>query len=211
MSNRDELVVKEIDFMGDTLVAAKDKNGVIWAGVSYICNGIGLSKTQKDTQVDKVQKDMLLKRGCRKFPAGVFDGNNETVALKMDFIPMWLAKISITPLMRENTPELAEKLIKYQLKAKDVLAEAFLPKYKNPEKNYDTKSTSLGEVASYTKEMDKRMDKQGSEPYKVCEAFKMVSEQFGIRLPDDFVKVPEYKQTSLFDGISQRNGGCNEI
>ena len=31
MSNRDELVVKEIDFMGDTLVAAKDKNGVIWA------------------------------------------------------------------------------------------------------------------------------------------------------------------------------------
>lgn len=79
------------------------------------------------------------------------------------------------------------------------------------EKNYDTKSTSLGEVASYTKEMDKRMDKQGSEPYKVCEAFKMVSEQFGIRLPDDFVKVPEYKQTSLFDGISQRNGGCNEI
>ena len=72
------------------------------------------------------------------------------------------------------------------------------------EKNYDTKSTSLGEVASYTKEMDKRMDKQGSEPYKVCEAFKMVSEQFGIRLPDDFVKVPEYKQTSLFDGIEQR-------
>ncbi len=79
------------------------------------------------------------------------------------------------------------------------------------EKNYDTKSTSLGEVASYTKEMDKRMDKQGSEPYKVCEAFKMVSEQFGIRLPDDFVKVPEYKQTSLFDGIGQRNEGCNEI
>lgn len=69
MSNRDELVVKEIDFMGDTLVAAKDKNGVIWAGVSYICNGIGLSKTQKDTQVDKVQKDMLLKRGVQEIPS----------------------------------------------------------------------------------------------------------------------------------------------
>lgn len=65
------------------------------------------------------------------------------------------------------------------------------------EKNYDTKSTSLGEVASYTKEMDKRMDKQGSEPWKVCEAFKQVSEQFGIRLPDDFVKVPEYQQMKL--------------
>lgn len=65
------------------------------------------------------------------------------------------------------------------------------------DKNYDTKSTSLGEVASYTKEMDKRMDKQGSAPWKVCEAFKMVSEQFGIRLPDDFVKVPEYVQQRL--------------
>lgn len=65
------------------------------------------------------------------------------------------------------------------------------------EKNYETKATSLGEVASYTKEMDRRMEKQGSEPWKVCEAFKMVSEQFGIRLPDDFVKVPKYEQMTL--------------
>lgn len=65
------------------------------------------------------------------------------------------------------------------------------------EKSYETKSTSLGEVASYTKEMDRRMEKQGTEPYKICEAFKMVSEQFGIRLPDDFVKVPEYEQMKL--------------
>lgn len=65
------------------------------------------------------------------------------------------------------------------------------------EKNYEAKATSLGEVASYTKEMDKRMDKQGSSPWKVCEAFKMVSEQFGIKLPDDFVKVPEYEQMKL--------------
>lgn len=64
-------------------------------------------------------------------------------------------------------------------------------------KNYETKATSLGEVASYTKEMDRRMEKQGSEPWKVCEAFKIVSEQFGIRLPDDFVKIPQYEQMTL--------------
>ena len=55
----------------------------------------------------------------------------------------------------------------------------------------------LGEVASYVKEMDRRLDKQGTPPWKVCAAFKMVSEQFGIRLPDDFVMVPEYEQMSL--------------
>lgn len=66
-----------------------------------------------------------------------------------------------------------------------------------PEKVYETKATSLGEVASFTKEMDRRLEKQGTAPWKICEAFKMVSEQFGIRLPDDFVKVPEYEQMEL--------------
>lgn len=65
------------------------------------------------------------------------------------------------------------------------------------ERIYETKATSLGEVASFNKEMDRRMEKQGSAPWKICEAFKMVSEQFGIRLPDDFVKVPEYEQMKL--------------
>ncbi len=197
MQSRDDLVVKEVEFMGDNLMAAKDRDGIIWAGVSYICNGIGLTKSQKDSQVEKVQKDMLLNKGCRKFPAGVFDGNNETIALKMDFIPLWLAKITITSSMKENNPELVEKLLEYQLKAKDVLAEAFLPQYKNAEKTYETKATSIGEIASFNKEMDRRMEKQGSAPWKICEAFKMVSEQFGIVLPADFVKVPEYEQMSL--------------
>lgn len=32
------------------------------------------------------------------------------------------------------------------------------------QKVYETKATSLGEVASYTKEMDRRIEKQGSAP-----------------------------------------------
>lgn len=71
--------------------------------------------------------------------------------------------------------------------------------YSQQKAPYETKATSLGEIASFNKEMDKRMEKQGSAPWKICEAFKMVSEQFGIRLPDDFVKVPEYEQMSFLD------------
>ncbi len=67
------------------------------------------------------------------------------------------------------------------------------------QKVYETKATSLGEVASYTKEMDRRLEKQGTEPWKICEAFKMVSEQFGIVLPTDFVKIPSYHQMNLLD------------
>lgn len=55
----------------------------------------------------------------------------------------------------------------------------------------------IGEVASYLKAMDRVAVRQNTPPYKIMEAFMMVSEQFGIRLPDDFVKVPEYEQMTL--------------
>lgn len=122
-----KLEIKRVPFLGTDLMAARDEAGQIWAGVSYICNGIGLNKNEKDRQVKNVQADRVLKKGCVKFDAGVFDQNNQAVAIKLDFVPLWLAKISITPTMESENPELADRLEQYQLRAKDVLAAAFLP------------------------------------------------------------------------------------
>ncbi len=119
--------IKRVPFMGCDLMAAKADDGTIYAGVSYICNGMGLSKSQKDAQIQNIQKDDVLSMGCLKFQAGVFDPNNTTLALKLDYLPLWLAKISITPTMKVENPQLAERLVQYQLKAKDALAAAFLP------------------------------------------------------------------------------------
>lgn len=55
----------------------------------------------------------------------------------------------------------------------------------------------IGEVASYAKAMDRIFVRQQLAPYKIAEAFVMVSEQFGIHLPVDCVKVPEYEQLAL--------------
>ena len=55
----------------------------------------------------------------------------------------------------------------------------------------------IGEVASYLKAMDRTATRQNLAPYKIAENFKKVSEQFGIQLSDDFVKVPEYEQMTL--------------
>ena len=60
--------------------------------------------------------------------AGVFDPANESIALRIDFIPIWLAKITITEKTKKENPDLADKLLEYQLKAKDILEEAFMPK-----------------------------------------------------------------------------------
>lgn len=55
----------------------------------------------------------------------------------------------------------------------------------------------IGEVASYTKVMDRIAVRQKLAPHRIAANFKMVSEQFGIRLTDDLVKVPEYEQLRL--------------
>lgn len=59
----------------------------------------------------------------------------------------------------------------------------------------------LGELASYLKVIDKAAVRQNTPPHKIMEALKMVSEQFGVRLPEDFVKVPEYEQLTISNMI----------
>ena len=55
-------------------------------------------------------------------------------------------------------------------------------------------ASSVAELGRVT---DRIMTKQGSAPYKIAEVFKRECEQFGISLPEDFVKVPEYEQMRL--------------
>lgn len=55
-------------------------------------------------------------------------------------------------------------------------------------------ASSVAELGRVTERV---MTKQGSPAYKIAEAFKMECEQFGIRLPADFVEVPEYEQMKL--------------
>lgn len=127
-----DMVVKSVDLMGDTVMAAKDKDGNIWAGINFFCRGLGMSKRQRDFQVEKVKADKALSKGCTLLRAGVLDTANEVYALRLDFVPIWLSKITITKKMEQENPELADKLLEYQLKAKDILAEAFLPKQEVP-------------------------------------------------------------------------------
>ena len=123
-----ELEIKRVPFMGTELMAARDADGQIWAGVRWMCDGIGLSEGQTKNERLKIQKDKVLSKGGRNFVLNESGyGNRDVLCLKLDFVPLWLAKISITPTTEQETPELAATLMEYQLKAKDVLAAAFIP------------------------------------------------------------------------------------
>lgn len=88
-----------------------------------------LAKDQTRNERKKIHDDLVLSQGVKFYSLGTGNANKEVLCLQLDYVPLWLAKISITPTMRENNPELVEKLVNYQLKVKDVLAAAFLPSY----------------------------------------------------------------------------------
>ena len=122
-----ELEIKRVPFLGTELMAARDDAGQIWAGVRWMCDGLGLSKGQMQNERSRIRGDKVLSQGERNLVLPTRGGNQETLCLKLDFVPLWLAKISITPTMESENPELADRLEQYQLRAKDVLAAAFLP------------------------------------------------------------------------------------
>lgn len=201
---KNDLAVKAVDFMGDSLLAAKDNKSVIWAGIRSLCVGMGLTRGQTNGEVTKIQEDMVLSRGCMKFRAGVFDPNNETLALQLDYVPLWLAKISITPNMKENNPELVEKLVKYQLKAKDVLAAAFLPKQslywqetrQAAKENRLLETDSIKEFVAYAKSQGS----QHADRY-YCSFTKMANKAAGITSGRDGASIQQLNSLALIEHI----------
>lgn len=69
---------------------------------------------------------------------------------------------------------------------------------KNQMKQIPAEQIPIGEIASYLKAIDRAAVRQNTAPHKIMEVFVMVSEQFGIHLPDGLVKVPESEQMKLW-------------
>lgn len=126
--NMDKLIAKEVEFNGDILKAAQDPDGNIWVGARWVCEAIGLDDNRIKYERRKMQTDSVISKGVQNFTLLTNGGNQNVMCLQLDYLPLWLAKISITPTMRKEMPGIAEKLVAYQLKAKDVLAAAFLEK-----------------------------------------------------------------------------------
>lgn len=152
------LAIKDVQFNGATLRVAQDAENIIWVGVRWICQGLGLSKGQMQNERKRIQMDEVLSQGERNFVLPTEGGNQETLCLKLDFLPLWLAKIHVTPKMRRENPALADKLAIYQLKAKDVLATAFLNK---------TSVTSVGNYSKQIEELQNTIEEMRQENQKL--------------------------------------------
>ena len=152
----DNLEVKNVDVLGSQIMAAKDADNIIWVGVRWMCQGMGMTAGQWKRQITNIQKDLLLKRGGSNLILPTSSGEQEVFCLQNDYLPIWLAKISITPTIQKEHPKLAEKLLEYQLKAKDILANAFIEK-KSAE-NPSTLQQQIQLIAQGTTELYQKVD-----------------------------------------------------
>ncbi len=127
--SENKLRVRDVDFNGAELRAAQEiETGKVYVGVRWVCQGMGFDHERMKNERKKIQKDIVLSEGVKFYPLGSGNSGTEVLCLDLDFIPLWLAKIAITPTMQRENPDLVNKLIDYQLHAKDVLAAAFLNK-----------------------------------------------------------------------------------
>lgn len=199
-----DLVVKKVDICGDAIMAAQDKDGQVWAGVRWMCEGLGLSRGQMNNESAKIKEDVVLGEGARNLVLPTRGGKQEVLCLRHDFVPLWIAKITVTPFMKENNPELVDKLVQYQLKAKDVLADAFLPKKK--EKQDKPKKESRASVNMTVKTIDTIFSRAGVDPlYIAVEAKRIYAEAgYDIKIPlitDKETMSKLYDCTSLAEAV----------
>lgn len=127
-NNIEVLEQKLVPFNGAELLGVKATDGKVYVGVRWICEGIGLSEGQVKSERKRINEDVVLNQGGRNFILPTHGGRQDVITIDVKYLPLWLAKIPVTPNMLKKQPDVAEKLIHYQLKAADVLSEAFIGK-----------------------------------------------------------------------------------
>lgn len=127
--SENKLRVRDVDFNGAELRAAQEiETEKVYVGVRWVCQGMGFNENRMKYERKKIQEDLVLSKGVKFYPLANDKANSNILCLELNFLPLWLAKFSITPTMQRENPDLVNKLIDYQLHAKDVLAAAFLNK-----------------------------------------------------------------------------------
>lgn len=137
MNSQTALQVTDFNFYGDELIALKDNaTGEIYTAINSVLKGIGFTnKDQIRKRRDKWINDSVISKGISTFNIPTTEGvtkkdtpmnYQEVYCISQHKLPIALAKINITPKMKQTQPELASKLELYQDKCADVLASVFI-------------------------------------------------------------------------------------
>lgn len=152
------LQVTNFNFYGDDLIALQDNaTGEVYTPINNILKNIGfINKDQIRKRRDKMINDSVIAKGIQNFvlptqqvvtknDTTLFD-EKETYCISNRKLPLALAKINITPKMKQTQPELASKLELYQDKCADVLASVFIDNKSTDQINSEMLSNMIAQA-----------------------------------------------------------------
>ena len=159
MNTQTALQVTDFNFYGDELIALKDNaTGEIFTAINSVLRGIGFTdKDQIRKRRDKWINDPVISKGVIKFNIPIQEVvtkndttllDKETYCISQHKLPIALAKINITPKMKQTQPELSSKLELYQDKCADVLASVFIDNQTVSDVNMQSITNALTSVAN---------------------------------------------------------------
>ncbi len=114
--------------IGDTELVATKQNDEIYVGIADTLTNIGLNENQKDSIIRKIKNDFVLSKCIKKLPVQYENQTRVVNCIEHSALPIMLVKIELNKEFLEENIHIGNNLIEYQLKAKDVLANAFLNK-----------------------------------------------------------------------------------
>ena len=175
---------EEIKFYDDVLLGGKDEEGNIWLAVNQTCKSLGFTEDQSKKQKRNIEQDLVLEKLSAKFSTKIKSNNGviqnrEVFFISEKGIPLWLAKISITPKMKETNPKLVDKLIKYQLECAEVLHKHFMGNENKKEQFFkDMFDLNLKEIIEQNKYLtskieylDDKLENQNQKIYLLLKRF----------------------------------------
>ena len=71
-----------------------------------MCYEIGFSDDRMKNECKKIQKDIVISQGAKFYSLDTGNSDTKVLCIDFDYLPLWLAKISITPTMQKENPEL---------------------------------------------------------------------------------------------------------
>lgn len=112
-----------VNFQGDELTVIKmHDDGKIYVNVKSVCRGLGMDENRVKAQRTKITVDPVLMQGKRIITIPTNGGLQEALCLDIEYLPLWVAKINAYILPED----VQNKVIEYQLHAKEVLSKVFV-------------------------------------------------------------------------------------
>lgn len=152
MAMENKMQIKEVRFEDIDMLGVKNDKGV-FVSIKSICNSLGVDNS---SQLKRIKRDETLSKGVVQMTIPTNRGSQTVSMLSIDFLPLWVVGFTTNKVKEE----VRRGLTRFKLKAKDVLAEAFLANKVKIPKTYAEALLEAGRLALENEKLEAKIEEQ---------------------------------------------------